>query len=191
MRNRNKIKHVETNMTKNLTITYSLDEGMYQVNATVNMMAEKIDTDNFNVYNIDVNDVDLEFFINSKRCAYDGFKDMYEKLFGKDSYASYSNMLYDEFADHASKNCGLTHFSALCQDDLKSLFNDLASKVKTNTVGCLIYADDWHLVSVAKKVYPEMVCRVDVPYVNSESGRSYSHHVVDMNCGAGKYFMDK
>jgi len=81
--------------------TYFKDEGMYKVKASVHVNIEE-GSDNRLFH--EVTDVDLEFFINDKKCTYSGFKEMYEKLFSKGMFITYEENLYEEFEEHYLNN---------------------------------------------------------------------------------------
>lgn len=181
MRNRNKIKHEKTVKFINLLEHLSLDLGMYQVKAAVRLSAERIDTELYRVYNVDVEDVDVMFYIDGKSCQYEGFKELYEKLFGSNSYSSMVTALESDFQDHAAENCMYPCVENLPKHDLKVLFYDLLSRVERGMHGNIEYADDFVFLSVARLLYPHSIQRIEATYVNSESGRSYDHQVVNLN----------
>ena len=88
-------------------VTYFKDEGMYKVKASVHVNIEKanprsIEKGYEHVHQ--VTDVDLEFFINDKKCSYPGFKEMYGKLFTTNSWKAYEEGLYEEFEAHYLNN---------------------------------------------------------------------------------------
>jgi hypothetical protein len=181
MRNRNKIKHEKTVKFINLLEHLSLDLGMYQVKAALRLSAERIDTAEYEVYNVDVDDVELMFYIDGKSCQYEGFKELYEKLFGSNSYQSMVNNLCKDFEDHAIENCTYPRVEDLSKHDLKVLFYDVLSRVETSMYGKMEYADDFAFLNIARLIYPHAIQRIEAPWVNSESGRSYDHQVVNLN----------
>lgn len=181
MRNRNKIKHERTVKFINLLEHLSLDLGMYQVKAAVRLSAERIETELYRVYNVDVDDVDVMFYIDGKSCQYEGFKELYEKLFGSNSYSSMVTALENDFRDHAAENCAYPCVEDLPKHDLKVLFYDLLSRVERGVYGDWEYADDFVFLTVARLMYPHAIQRIEAPYVNSDSGRYYDHEVINLN----------
>ena len=88
-------------------VTYFKDEGMYKVKASLHVNIEEVsDLLKKKGYEHvhDVTDVDLEFFINDKKCTYVGFKEMYEKLFTTNSWKAYEEGLWEEFEAHYLNN---------------------------------------------------------------------------------------
>ena len=96
-----KIKKYHEHVSHYAYVTYFKDEGMYKVKASVHVHIEE-GSDNRLFH--EVTDVDLEFFINDKKCAYSGFKEMYGKLFGENKFNNYERELYDEFTENYLKN---------------------------------------------------------------------------------------
>ena len=96
-----KIKKHHEHVSHFAYVTYFKDEGMYKVKASVHVNIEE-GSDNRLFH--EVTDVDLEFFINDKKCTYSGFKEMYEKLFSKGMFITYEENLYEEFEEHYLNN---------------------------------------------------------------------------------------
>jgi hypothetical protein len=102
-----KIKKHDEHVSHYAYVTYFKDEGMYKVKATVRVNIEEASNpskergyDHFH----EVTDVDLEFFVNDKKCNYVGFKDLYQKLFNKSNWDVYEEKLYEEFEAHYLEN---------------------------------------------------------------------------------------
>ena len=181
MRNRNKIKHEKTFICIKLLEHLSLDLGMYQVKASVRLSAERINTAEYEVYDVDVDYAEVMFYIDGKSCQEEGFKELYEKLFGSNSYQSMVNNLSKDFEDHAIENCTYPRVEDLPKHDLKVLFYDVLSRVGTSMYGKMEYADDFAFLNIARLIYPHAIQRIEAPYVNSESGRSFDHQVVNLS----------
>jgi hypothetical protein len=154
---------------------------MYQVKASVRLSAERINTAEYEVYDVDVDYAEVMFYIDGKSCEEEGFKELYEKLFGSNSYNSMVTALEEDFRDHAIENCTYPCVENLPKNDLKVLFYDLLSRVETSMYGKMEYADDFPFLNIAKLVFPHAIQRIEAPYVNSESGRSYDHQVVNLS----------
>lgn len=96
-----KIEKYHEHVSHYAYVSYFKDEGMYKVKASVHVdIEEGRDNQLFH----QVTDVDLEFFINDKKCTYSGFKEMYEKLFSKGMFITYEENLYEEFEEHYLNN---------------------------------------------------------------------------------------
>ena len=102
-----KIEKYDEHVSHYAYVTYFKDEGMYKVKASVHVNIEEASKfskergyESFH----EVTDVDLEFFINDKKCTYSGFKEMYGKLFTTNSWKVYEEGLYEEFEAHYLNN---------------------------------------------------------------------------------------
>ena len=102
-----KIKKHDEHVSHYAYVTYFKDEGMYKVKGSVHVNIEEASKaskergyENWH----EVTDVDLEFFVNDKKCTYAGFRSIYEELFGKNTFRAYENDLYDVFREHYMKN---------------------------------------------------------------------------------------
>ena len=181
MRNRNKIKHEKSTKYINLRENLSLDLGMYQAKAEVQLSAERVNTKLYEVYNIDVDEVDIDFYIDSKRCQYQGFRELYEKLFGDDTFVDMVSNLGQDFSKYASENCVYPNVVDLPKKDLKKLFHDLLEDIPEANYLTSAYADDFQFLSVAKLTFPHAIEVFDAPYVNNLDGTSYPHEVVNLD----------
>ena len=102
-----KIKKHDEHVSHFAYVTYFKDEGMYKVKASVHVNIEEASKpskergyENFH----EVTDIDLEFFVNDKKCNYVGFKDLYQKLFNKSNWDEYEENLWKEFEAHYLAN---------------------------------------------------------------------------------------
>ena len=74
-----KVKIVEVNKSTNLMHHSYIDLGIFTVNATTHsFLYSAVKTD----WGADINDTELEFYVNNKRCKYVGFKELYTQLYG-------------------------------------------------------------------------------------------------------------
>ena len=103
----NKIKKHDEHVSHFAYVTYFKDEGMYKVKGSVHVNIEEASKaskekgyENWH----EVNDVELEFFVNDKKCTYVGFKNMYEELFGEGKFITYEENLWEEFEAHYLEN---------------------------------------------------------------------------------------
>ena len=74
-----KVKIAEVNKSINLMHHSTIDLGIFTVKATTHtFLFEAKDTD----WGADINETELEFYVNNKRCKYVGFKELYTQLYG-------------------------------------------------------------------------------------------------------------
>ncbi len=78
-----KLKVIEVSKSINLMHHVDVDMGMFKVEATSHtFLYPAKETD----WGADINDTELIFFINDKRCKYVGFRDLYNQLHGDGSF---------------------------------------------------------------------------------------------------------
>ena len=74
-----KIKIDNRSLSINLMHHSTIDLGIFTVKATTHtFLFEAKDTD----WGADINETELEFYVNNKRCKYAGFKELYTQLYG-------------------------------------------------------------------------------------------------------------
>tara|TARA_R100000541_G_scaffold21173_1_gene31030 strand:- start:62 stop:397 length:336 start_codon:yes stop_codon:yes gene_type:complete len=95
-----KVKIAEKSTSINLAHHSYIDLGMFTVNArTDSFLYPAVKTD----WGCDINETELDFEINGKRCRYDGFKELYEKLHGKGAFRDLTTQLYSQIEDAVAK----------------------------------------------------------------------------------------
>jgi len=90
-----KLKLTGINEFRNLNIFYQTKDAFITCKVIVYAVIEG--------NHFEVNDIELEFFLLDKMVKRKAFKELYEKLFGTDSYEIYSNKLY-ELAEETAKD---------------------------------------------------------------------------------------
>ena len=95
-----KVKIKEVNKSINLAHYSRIDFGIFTVNAsTDSFLFPAVKTD----WGCDINETELEFQINNKRCKYDGFKELYTQLHGEGSFKTFTNDLYRQIEEVVAK----------------------------------------------------------------------------------------
>jgi len=87
-----KIIKVDENVDFSVYTKFTKDLGLFQVNARVWSMVSQDCSQSH-----DISEIDLEFSVNNKPCKYIGFKEMYDKLYGADTFNKFRDDLYTEF----------------------------------------------------------------------------------------------
>tara|TARA_R110001592_G_scaffold61666_4_gene188207 strand:- start:1332 stop:1631 length:300 start_codon:yes stop_codon:yes gene_type:complete len=82
-----KLKSTGINEFRNLNIFYQTKDEFITCKLIVYGVIEN--------NKFEVNDIELEFFLLDKMVKRKAFKELYEKLFGENSYETYCNKLYD------------------------------------------------------------------------------------------------
>ena len=52
-----------------------------------------------NTYEHEISDIEMSYEINGKYCRYEGFKELYDKLYGNDSFNKFEKATYKEFEE--------------------------------------------------------------------------------------------
>lgn len=95
-----KVKIAEVNKSFNLAHHSYIDLGVFTVNAsTYSLLYTAVKTD----WGCDINDTELEFLVNNKKCKYVGFKELYIQLYGN-SFATFEADLIRQIEEEVAKN---------------------------------------------------------------------------------------
>ena len=94
-----KVKIVEVNKSFSLAHHSSIDLGVFTVNAsTYSFLYPAVKTD----WGCDMNDTELEFLVNNKKCKYVGFKELYTQLYGN-SFATFEADIIRQIEEMVAK----------------------------------------------------------------------------------------
>ncbi len=95
-----KVKIAEVNKSINLAHHSYIDLGIFTVNAaTYSFLYSAVETD----WGADINETELEFQVNNKRCKYVGFRDLYNQLHGDGSFKVFEANLTAQIEDAVAK----------------------------------------------------------------------------------------
>ena len=72
---------------------FTKDEGMFQIEASIYSMVEQREQ----FYNHDISEIELKFLINGKKVTYNGFKTLYNQLFGDNTFNNFNSEKCAEF----------------------------------------------------------------------------------------------
>jgi len=94
-----KVKIAEVNKSFSLAHHSYIDLGVFTVNAsTYSFLYPAVKTD----WACDINDTELEFLVNNKKCKYVGFKELYTQLYGN-SFATFEADLIRQIEEEVAK----------------------------------------------------------------------------------------
>ena len=94
-----KVKIAEVNKSFNLAHHSYIDLGVFTVNAsTYSFLYPAVKTD----WACDINDTELEFLVNNKKCKYVGFKELYTQLYGN-SFTTFEGDLIRQIEEEVAK----------------------------------------------------------------------------------------
>ena len=95
-----KVKIAEVNKSFSLAHHSYIDLGVFTVNATTySFLYPAVKTD----WGCDMNETELEFLVNNKKCKYVGFKELYTQLYGN-SFATFEADLIRQIEEEVAKN---------------------------------------------------------------------------------------
>lgn len=77
---------------------FTKDLGLFKVNGVVWSYVNS-NAPSRGRYDHEINDIELSYEINGKHCAYVGFKELYGKLYGKNSFEKFEQEVTQEFEE--------------------------------------------------------------------------------------------
>ena len=93
------VKMESRELSINLMHHSTIDLGIFAVKATTHsFLFDGIKTD----WGADINETELEFFVNDKRCKYVGFKELYTQLYGN-SFVTWEADLTRQIEEEVAK----------------------------------------------------------------------------------------
>ena len=94
-----KVKIESRTLSINLMHHSTIDLGIFAVKATTHsFLFEDKDPE----WGADINETELEFYVNDKRCKYVGFKELYTQLYGN-SFATFEADLIRQIEEEVAK----------------------------------------------------------------------------------------
>ena len=94
-----KVKIESRTLSINLMHHSTVDLGIFAVKATTHsFLFDGIKTQ----WGADINETELEFYVNDKRCKYVGFKELYNKLFS-DSFVTFEADVIRQIEEEVAK----------------------------------------------------------------------------------------
>ena len=97
---KNQIIKVTESVNFSVNTKLSKDLGLFQVEAWIYSTVSQQYCNGIKIeggYYQEIDDLEFTFSINNKECIEIGFKELYEKLYGKDSYKPFYYELREEF----------------------------------------------------------------------------------------------
>lgn len=95
-----KVKIAEVNKSFSLSHHSYIDLGVFTVNAlTDSFLYPAVNTD----WACDINDTELQFLVNNKKCKYVGFKELYIQLYGN-SFETFKADLIRQIEEVVAQN---------------------------------------------------------------------------------------
>ena len=176
-----KIKKTGESESLNKSTHYKISKPFYDIEATVYSEIEQIKgIKSEKVYSVEVRDIDTNFFIDGKRVQYTGFKELYEKLFGKDKFSTMLSEICSDIENYYKDSFSKLTLNSLTDSQLQNAWSDLRMSVNVGQHNGLRYADDYYFINVTKMLYPHAVEKMDCPYAHGRNSRSYEHVVVNL-----------
>lgn len=76
---------------------FTKDLGLFSVKATIWSYVNE--TKKKEIYEHEISDMEISYEINGKHCRRAGFEELYEKLYGTDSFLQFEKDLYKDFEE--------------------------------------------------------------------------------------------
>ena len=136
----------------------------------------------------DIWDTDLRYFVQGKQVEWKGFRELYEKLFGANSFKDFESNILEEFekflSEHHSKNyksiTRLTNEEACECMELLIKEQKISTKkaICNNTKKEYFYSSDWLAKPLCKNfgLYP--IKKLNVPYTYVSNTTAAKEHQV-------------
>jgi len=183
-----KIKKISEHCDHHYISKYEVDYGMFQVSADVYSNEFEVDDLGKKLFSCDIQDVALDFSINGKGCKREGFKELYEKLYGEDSYLDFTKELTSDIEVQHLNLSDRPFIQNISVDKATEYLSELLTtsiyQTRKTMLGNkeIVYADKWIIVELAKVAEPDSVHRVNCK--GTQSGIMYEHSIFDLS----KYF---
>lgn len=179
-----KIIRVKEQETVNLAVDMRKDFGMFQVEARVYLMVEKVPTDIRDVYLYDISDTTLTFYVNNKECLYKGFQELYTKLHGENAFDKFEDTCIAEF-EKVSVSPKYPDVEALDVATSERILSEYLESGKVSTLSSeekeLLYTSDWMAINLAKPAgLSRLIRREELPNSLNPDGKAYTHKVLDV-----------
>lgn len=171
-------------------ITLSKELGFFTVEGDTRICYSETDEIK-GLYYKEIWDVGLTYLIKGKRTNSKGFKELYDKLFGENSFQKLEAELTDDFVDEACKVLDKEYkaISNLSNDEAKEYMNILINdddKIKVNKAFCkddgnkYMYTSSWLAVKLVRQAKNSKlkIMELNVPDTNLENKEERSHNVV-------------
>ena len=186
-----KIKKVSEYIAHQVSTVFEVDCGMFQVDINVFSRAEDMEF-KFKLFNIDIEDMDFEFKMDGKRCDRNGFRELYEKLFGKGKFDDFNEELADYVEKEFFENTDLPCVQNISVDKATEYLSEVLTTHTYSTGKTMlgnkeiVYADKWNIIGLARIADPDNVRRVKCKAANNPSGNEFAHAIYDIDayfCG--------
>ena len=181
-----KVKKVSESTNNQYTTTYKVDCGMFQVDAEVYSGETEIVGLSGKLFSCEIRDIDLEFNMDGKQCNYEGFKELYEKLYGEGSYLDFNKELTDHIEVEHHRLSGRPYPQNISVDKATEYLSELltTSNYATGTTMLdnkeIVYTDKYNIIELARVAKPNKVHRLKCKHTNSSSDREYIRTIFEV-----------
>ena len=144
----------------------------FSINANIYKITNDID-----VYDIEISDTEATFYLNGKATQYQGYKNLYNSLYGENSYIKHydelekiaveqfeSDITVTPLVGHMSKSDTKKYLKKLLSDTTKYPTEITTIKDDDNNDVEIIYSDNWIIQKFAKHLDSKLVFRHNCKY---------------------------
>ena len=182
-----KITKVNEYQNNQYTTSFEVDCGMFQVDVEVYSTEYQIENLKDTLFSSEISDMNFEFKMDGKRCNYEGFKELYEKLYGKDSFIDFNQDITKYVETEHFRLSGRPYLQNISVDKAKEYLSELLT-TSTYATGItmldtkkIVYVDKWGIIDLAKIAEPDKVHRVKCKRTGSSSDNEYYHFIFDLD----------
>lgn len=141
------IKLISQDKSHQMNSYYELDYGLFRVDANVYSNAYSINESIKEIYEHDIHDIEFDFYVNGKRCKYEGFKELYNKLFG-DKFKDFIVELEEKVSSKYLKDTIYT--------DINSISSNLASEYLDRLIAANNFKSSTMIIDGKKLLYTDV-----------------------------------
>jgi len=193
------IKKVSEYTSHQYTTKFELDYGMFQATAEIYSRAESLDGLEDEVFECCIEDIDIDFSMNGKRCMPDGFKELYEKLYGEGSYVKFLEKTCEGVKAEFFASSDRRYLRNLSVKEAAKYLKKLLTETSYATGKTMwassvrefkkemVYTDRWSIMALAKIAVPNMVHKVNCKWTTAGATTEVDHDVLNLD----KYFEGK
>jgi len=158
----------------------------FSINANIYKITNDID-----VYDIEISDTEATFYLNGKATQYQGYKNLYNSLYGENSYIKHYDKLEKIAVEQFKNDITVTPLLRnLSKSDTKKYLKKLLSnsnkyrtdvttiKDEDNNNVDIIYTDNWIIQKLAKHLDSTLVFKHICKY--NDNDRVADHFITDV-----------
>lgn len=143
------IKLISQDQSHQMNSYYELDYGLFKVEANVYSSIYRLNESIKEIYTHDVCDIEFDFYVNDKKCKHEGFKELYNKLFGDK---------FNDFKVELEKKVMRKYLEDTIYTDINSISSNLASECLDKLIAANNFKSSTVIMGREKLLYTNAIC---------------------------------